>query len=74
MKMLERLPQADRPPLEVIAASRELDRHYGPARYPNMHPEGAPLDYYSREDAERTLRIAGQVLDHARRILDQGRP
>ncbi|ABL78992.1 HEPN domain-containing protein [Thermofilum pendens] len=47
-KMLEHLPSELKPSQEIIDASKELDRHYIPTRYPNAHVEGAPMDYYTR--------------------------
>ncbi|RLI36564.1 hypothetical protein DRO60_05580 [Candidatus Bathyarchaeota archaeon] len=57
--MLEHLPDEHKPPRELVEKAKELDRHYIPTRYPNLHPEGAPMDYYTRADAERAVRYAG---------------
>jgi HEPN domain-containing protein len=65
-RMLEELPDEHKPPRELIDKARELDRHYGPTRYPNFHVEGAPADYYSREDAERAVKYARMVIDFVR--------
>jgi len=65
-RMLEHLPDEHRPPKELVEKAKELDRHYIPTRYPNLHPEGAPMDYYTRADAERAVRYAGEILEFCR--------
>ncbi len=59
--LLERLPSRARPGLDLIAEAKILDRHYIPSRYPNSHPQGAPMDYYTRRDAEEAVRIAERI-------------
>lgn len=55
----------------LIDAGRELDRHYIPSRYPNGFPEGAPVDFYTQEDAKSAIQRAEAILewchDRARR-------
>jgi len=65
-RMLEHLPDEHKPPRELVEKAKELDRHYIPTRYPNLHPEGAPMDYYTRADAERAVRYAGEILEFCR--------
>jgi len=72
-RMLEALPEGYKPPEELIDMARELDRHYIPTRYPNFHPEGAPMDYYSRVDAERAIRYAEEVLGFVRSKVPEAR-
>lgn len=47
----------------LIDAGRELDRHYIPARYPNGFPEGAPVDFYTQEDAKSAIQRAEAILE-----------
>ncbi|RLF14727.1 MAG: DNA-binding protein [Thermoprotei archaeon] len=65
-RMLEALPSEHKPSRELIDKAKELDRHYIPTRYPNFHPEGAPLDYYTEEDARRAIKHAEEVIEHCR--------
>ena len=65
-RMLESLPQEHRPPAELVERAKELDRHYMPTRYPNLYPEGAPMDYYTRGDAERAVEMAEAVVNFVR--------
>ncbi|MBC7130081.1 HEPN domain-containing protein [Candidatus Bathyarchaeota archaeon] len=70
-RMLESLPEEHKAQEELIEKAKELDRHYIPSRYPNFHPEGAPYDYYTKADAERALRHAGEIIKHARNKIVQ---
>jgi HEPN domain-containing protein len=49
--------------LRPIAA--DLDLHYVPARYPNGLPDLAPFQAYTREQAERALAEAEELLSAA---------
>jgi HEPN domain-containing protein len=37
---------------KVLQEAKTLDKYYIPTRYPNAWSEGAPEDYYTREDGE----------------------
>ncbi|MEM1674330.1 MAG: HEPN domain-containing protein [Candidatus Bathyarchaeia archaeon] len=65
-RMLESPPKNLKPPAEIIDMAKELNRHYIPSRYPNFHPEGAPLDYYTRMDAERAIKYVGEIIGFVR--------
>lgn len=60
--LLKKLPKKYAPEEELINQAKILDRHYIPSRYPNFHPEGAPLDYYTKEDAEEAVKIAEKII------------
>jgi len=61
-RMLNSLPKEHKPSEDLIDKAKELDRHYIPTRYPNFHPEGAPLDYYTLEDARRAVKYAEEIV------------
>lgn len=65
-RMLNSLPNEYKPHKELVDKAKELDRHYIPTRYPNFHPEGAPLDYYTRGDAERAIKYAEEIIEYCR--------
>lgn len=44
-RLLEHLPENLKPAPSLLDKAKELDRHYIPTRYPNLHSEGAPLLY-----------------------------
>jgi len=60
--LLKRLPKKYMPKEELIDRAKNLDRHYISTRYPNFLPEGAPLDYYTREDAVEAIKIAEEII------------
>ncbi len=65
-RMLEGLPDEHRPQKYLVDHAKELDRHYVSTRYPNLHPEGAPMEYYTREDAERAIKYAEEIIGYVR--------
>ena len=67
--LLEALPAAAAVPPDLIDAARELDRHYIPARYPNVYPQEAPYEFYARADAERAVHHAEQIIRHCAALL-----
>ncbi|MEM0052719.1 MAG: HEPN domain-containing protein [Nitrososphaeria archaeon] len=65
-RMLDSLPDEVKPDVSLIDRAKELDRHYIPTRYPNFHTEGAPMDYYTRDDALRAISYAREVIEFCR--------
>ncbi|MCX8193691.1 MAG: HEPN domain-containing protein [Nitrososphaeria archaeon] len=65
-RMLENLPENLKPDNVLIDKAKELDRHYIPTMYPNFHSEGAPVDYYTKNDAERAIMYAREVIEFCR--------
>ena len=61
-RMLHSLPSEYKLNQSMINKAKELDRHYIPTRYPNFHPEGSPSDYYTKEDAERAIKYAEEII------------
>jgi len=60
--LLQSLPSDMCPPPELIDRARELDKCYIPTRYPNAYPSGAPMDYYTRAEAERMIENAEEII------------
>lgn len=65
-RMLSELPGNLKPPQGLIEKAKELDRHYIPTRYPNFHSEGAPMDYYTKTDAERAIKYAREIIEYCK--------
>ena len=65
-RMMRNLPDNLRAPQGLIERAMDLDRHYIPSRYPNSHPEGAPLDYYTEQDARSAIEGAEQIVGFCR--------
>ena len=53
----------------VKALYQGLDKHYIAPRYPNSYPEGAPMDFYTRAEAERAIDGAERVIEHCKSHL-----
>ena len=56
-----------------IDACKELDKHYIPTRYPNGFERGAPVDFYTRGDADRAIAAAQVVIGFCRHQIDRRR-
>ncbi len=54
------------PPDDLVEKGRVLDAYYIPTRYPNSHPEGAPLDHYGKLQSEEAIRYAEEILEYVR--------
>lgn len=65
-QLLALLPTHVRPSGELVETAKDLDKHYITPRYPNSYPEGAPMDFYTRAEAERALDGAERILEHCR--------
>jgi HEPN domain-containing protein len=69
VKLLEHLPKQSQPNTELVDRSRELDKHYIPTRCPNGFERGAPVDYYTRREADRAIENAEAILEFCKNIL-----
>jgi HEPN domain-containing protein len=49
---------------EIRRKALSLDRHYLQSRYVNTFYSGAPVDYYTLEDAEKALEEAEKLVRH----------
>ena len=63
------LPEASRPDAALVDRAKELDKHYIPTRYPNGLDQGAPVDYYTRAEADRAIEHAEAILEFCRRQI-----
>jgi HEPN domain-containing protein len=60
------LPEPARLPAELVDRAKELDKHYIPSRYPSGFERGAPMDFYTRHEAERAIENAEAIIGHCR--------
>lgn len=60
--LLDELPLAQQPDDQLIDQAKELDKYYIAPRYPNSYPEGAPVDYYTKAEAERAVTYARRII------------
>ncbi len=64
--LLAHLPEDARASEELIDRAKELDKHYIPTRYPNGFERGAPVDFYTRREAEQAILNAEAILAFCR--------
>jgi len=70
-RMMQDLPASVKPAVDLVEGAKELDKHYIPSRYPNFHPEGAPLDYYTEREARRAVEEAESIVEFCRSKIPQ---
>lgn len=46
----------------ISTASKKLDLHYIPSRYPNAHPSGSPFEYHDKNIAQEALNLADKII------------
>jgi HEPN domain-containing protein len=64
--LLSGLPSGVAGDQALIDKAKELDKHYIPPLYPNAYPSGAPLDFYTRGEAERAIEYAEEIIGFCR--------
>lgn len=64
--LLEHLPDDVKAAAELIDRAKELDKHYIPTRYPNGFERGAPVDFYTRKEADAAIANAEAILEFCR--------
>jgi HEPN domain-containing protein len=69
--LLASLPEAALPQPTLVEKAKELDKHYIPTRYPNGFERGAPVDFYTRPEADRAILLAEEILEFCRRQIDR---
>jgi HEPN domain-containing protein len=62
---LVREPESD----PLVTRAKALDKHYIPTRYPNGFASGAPMDYYTTEDAARAIDDAEAIVRFCENLL-----
>lgn len=68
-KLIEELTGKVTASAVVVEAAKKLDKHYIPARYPNGFERGAPLDFYSLDDADVAITSAETILEFCSNLL-----
>ena len=67
--LLANLPGPARPEAALMDRAKELDKHYIPTRYPNGFERGAPVDFYTRNEAEQAIASAEAIVEFCRRQI-----
>ena len=65
LRMLKTLPSPHAPGENLLKRAASLDKLYIPTRYPNGFDQGAPLDFFLREDAVKAIEDASEIVRHA---------
>lgn len=55
----------------LLDCARALDKLYVPSRYPNGLPAGAPVDFFTRAEAERAIEQAELIVAFCERELSR---
>ncbi|MGB9660351.1 MAG: HEPN domain-containing protein [Nitrososphaerales archaeon] len=61
-RLLTMIPKDLKIQKDIIQASKTLDKYYVPTRYPNAWTEGSPEEYYTKEDAEKSILLAEAII------------
>jgi HEPN domain-containing protein len=56
-------------PDELFEQAKILDKHYIPTRYPNGLAQGAPTEFYTRQEADDAIRYSQAILQFCERLL-----
>jgi len=54
----------------LLEKARELDRHYIPSRYPNVHPAGAAHEAYDEATSINAIRCSEAILSYAIKAIE----
>ena len=65
-RLLQDLPAIITIPALLVDKAHVLDGYYIPARYPNGHPAGAPLEHYGALQSQEAIRYAREIVEFAR--------
>lgn len=69
--MVRKMPSDLTIPERFYDMARELDKAYVPTRYPNAHPDGAPFEFYTPQDAERLISYAREIIEFCKGNLSR---
>ena len=65
-RLLQELPALAVVPALLVDKAHVLDGYYIPARYPNGHHAGAPLEHYGALQSREAISYAREILEFAR--------
>jgi len=72
-RLLIRLQKVTTIPSGLVENAKKLDRFYIPTRYPNGFEQGAPMDYYLKEDAREALKYAQEIINFCKKKIKTGK-
>lgn len=56
-------------PTDLFDQAKILDKHYIPTRYPNSLEQGAPTEFYTKQEADDAIRYSKEILQFCDRLL-----
>lgn len=68
-KLLKELPDSMGIDGTLLEAAMRLDKLYILPRYPNGFDSGAPMDFYTRSEAEAAISDADAIIEFCRRAI-----
>jgi len=68
-KLFEELKEKIDIPQEIIEVAKYLDKLYIPTRYPNGFSEGYPGNYYTKNDAEKAIKNAREIIIFVKKFI-----
>jgi HEPN domain-containing protein len=69
--LLASLPEDTRPGEDLTDRAKALDKHYIPTRSPSGFERGAPVDFYTRKDADESIANAETIIEFCRRQVNR---
>jgi HEPN domain-containing protein len=67
--LLRNLSKKTEVPETILEAAKILDKHYIPARYPNVFDSGFPGDHYTQKEAKEAIGYATETVEFCESIL-----
>jgi HEPN domain-containing protein len=55
---------------DIRKCALKLDKVYIPSRYPDAYAVGAPMDYYTVEDAKESINCTETILDFVKGLIN----
>lgn len=68
-RILKDLSSVVEVPPDIMDKAKILDRYYIPTRYPNGFESGAPMDYYTKKDAQEAIEYAETLIEFAKQHI-----
>lgn len=66
LRMMKDLPDQIAKTKRLLKKAADLDKFYIPTRYPNGFDWGAPMDYFQKDDAEKAVKDAEEIITFAK--------
>lgn len=68
-KLLLELPSEQRPEQKLVEDAKRLDQYYVPTRYPNGFESGAPMEFFTEEQARDATERGRRIIQWCEGLL-----